>query len=341
MQVVQHRLAFLVQTVGVTNPDIYYTDIQGNRNMEYLSCGVDYKPIFPPGRTAVAMYSDFIREFAEHYADLFDSLIYEVKIGLGPAGELRYPSYSSDSWNFPGIGEFQCYDANLLKEYNTAATKNNQWPNLPNNAGSYNDTPSDAPFFSQNTNLTYQSAYGQFFLEWYSSRLIQHGQSILGNAVAILNIYSPNVTVAAKLGCVYWQYKDDSHAAELTAGYKNDLDDGYRPFAQMLAGLGVSLEFSCFEKRDKDQTGRSAPEDLVDQTLQTAQSVGASLVGQNSQTLYNSSAFKQIEHNCRHDLLPIVGFDFHNLEDALFEQSNFDSFRSFVKTMANPGTIKR
>lgn len=31
---------------------------------------------------------------------------------MGPAGELRYPSYpeQNGTWNFPGIGGFQCYD---------------------------------------------------------------------------------------------------------------------------------------------------------------------------------------------------------------------------------------
>lgn len=31
---------------------------------------------------------------------------------MGPAGELRYPSYpeSDGTWKFPGIGAFQCYD---------------------------------------------------------------------------------------------------------------------------------------------------------------------------------------------------------------------------------------
>ena len=36
----------------------------------------------------------------------------EIQVGMGPCGELRYPSYpeSNGTWNFPGIGEFQCYD---------------------------------------------------------------------------------------------------------------------------------------------------------------------------------------------------------------------------------------
>jgi Glycosyl hydrolase family 14 len=40
------------------------------------------------------------------------TLFQEIQVGLGPCGELRYPSYpeSNGTWRFPGIGEFQCYD---------------------------------------------------------------------------------------------------------------------------------------------------------------------------------------------------------------------------------------
>ena len=34
--------------------------------------------------------------------------IIDIEVGLGAAGELRYPSYpQSQGWVFPGIGEFQ------------------------------------------------------------------------------------------------------------------------------------------------------------------------------------------------------------------------------------------
>jgi hypothetical protein len=38
--------------------------------------------------------------------------IQEIQVGMGPAGELRYPSYpeQNGTWRFPGIGAFQCYD---------------------------------------------------------------------------------------------------------------------------------------------------------------------------------------------------------------------------------------
>lgn len=42
-------------------------------------------------------------------ADFLEAgLISDIEVGLGPAGELRYPSYPQpQGWVFPGIGEFQ------------------------------------------------------------------------------------------------------------------------------------------------------------------------------------------------------------------------------------------
>lgn len=47
----------------------------------------------------------------------------EVTVGLGPAGELRYPAYPEGDgrWRFPGVGEFQCYDAYMLADLKAAA----------------------------------------------------------------------------------------------------------------------------------------------------------------------------------------------------------------------------
>lgn len=55
------------------------------------------------------MYSDFMKSFKEAMVDLLESgTIIDIEVGLGPAGELRYPSYPQDQgWAFPGIGEFQ------------------------------------------------------------------------------------------------------------------------------------------------------------------------------------------------------------------------------------------
>lgn len=44
--------------------------------------------------------------------DSLNDLNQEIQVGMGPAGELRYPSYpeQNGTWRFPGIGAFQCFD---------------------------------------------------------------------------------------------------------------------------------------------------------------------------------------------------------------------------------------
>lgn len=63
-----------------------------NRNKECLSLGCDEVPLFW-GRSPVDMYRDFMEAFANSFQHMFGSVIAEITVGLGPAGELRYPSY--------------------------------------------------------------------------------------------------------------------------------------------------------------------------------------------------------------------------------------------------------
>lgn len=62
------------------------------RNKECLSLGCDEVPLFW-GRSPVDMYRDFMDAFANAFQHMFGSVITEITVGLGPAGELRYPSY--------------------------------------------------------------------------------------------------------------------------------------------------------------------------------------------------------------------------------------------------------
>jgi beta-amylase len=60
--------------------------------------------------------------------------IRDICVGCGPCGELRYPSYpenrqgevTDSQWQFPGIGEFLCYDryslADLKRKHPTKAS---------------------------------------------------------------------------------------------------------------------------------------------------------------------------------------------------------------------------
>ena len=67
---------------------------------------------------------------------------------------------------------------------------------------------------------------------------------------------------------IHWWYKDETHAAELTAGYYNLNDrDGYCPIARMLSRHYAAFNFTCLEMRDSEQptSAKSGPQELVQQ----------------------------------------------------------------------------
>jgi beta-amylase len=57
-----------------------------------------------------------MKSFRENMSEFLNSeLIIDIEVGLGPAGELRYPSYpQNQGWVFPGIGEFQVILASFI-----------------------------------------------------------------------------------------------------------------------------------------------------------------------------------------------------------------------------------
>ena len=165
------------------DPDLLYTDKNGNRNPECLSLWADCAPL--ADRTVLQCYADFMEAFRSRFQHELGSTITEITVGCGPCGELRYPSYpqGNNQWRFPGIGEFQCFDRNALGSLAHAAAKNGhiEWGGTgPHDAGTYNCLPHDTGFFCANG--SWASDYGRFFLTWYSDELIAHGDRMLSVA---------------------------------------------------------------------------------------------------------------------------------------------------------------
>ncbi|KAF2073608.1 hypothetical protein CYY_005065 [Polysphondylium violaceum] len=322
-----------VLSVGASNPDIFYTDQNKNRDQEYLSLGIDEQPLFN-GRTPIDIYSDFMTSFKENFAQYIPSLITEVQIGLGPAGEMRYPSYQLALWTFPGVGEFQCYDKYMLASLAAAANAsgNADWGyGGPDNAGNYNSYPSSTGFFSNGYD-NYASDYGQFFLNWYSDMLIQHGNRTLSRANAIFG--GTGVIVAAKVSGIHWWYLDPSHAAELTAGYKNDQGQAYTQISKMFKENNVAFDFTCLEMRDSEQPSycECGPQELVSQTLLSAQSQGVVYSGENALPRYDQQAYSEIEYQSSRYYL-ISSFSYLRLSDTLLTSQNLPLFAQFVQSM--------
>ncbi|XP_010522319.1 PREDICTED: beta-amylase 6 [Tarenaya hassleriana] len=333
-----------VLEIGDSNPDIFYTNRTGNRNKECLSLSVDNLPIFH-GRTALEMYRDYMKSFRDNMADFIDSgLIIDIEVGLGPAGELRYPSYTeTQGWVFPGIGEFQCYDKYLRADFEEEVTRigHPEWK-LPETAGKYNDTPEETGFFKADGGA-YLREEGKFFLTWYSSKLLIHGDQILSEANKVF--LGCELKLAAKVSGIHWWYKSDSHAAELTAGYYNiESRDGYRPIARMLSRHHAILNFTCLEMRDAEHpvNSKSGPQELVQQVMSCGWRENVQVAGENALSRYDRDGYNQILLNARPNginlsgdrpIRRMFGFTYLRLSDKLLREPNFVTFETFVRRM--------
>ncbi|CAA3014640.1 beta-amylase 3, chloroplastic [Olea europaea subsp. europaea] len=301
------------------NPDIVYTNKSGRRNPEYISLGCDSLPVLR-GRTPIQ----------------------EIQVGLGPCGELRYPSYpeSNGTWRFPGIGEFQCYDKYMRASLAAAAevTGKTDWGlRGPHDAGEYNQLPEETGFFQKEG--TWNSEYGHFFLEWYSGKLVEHGDKILSAAQLIFE--GTGAILSGKVAGIHWHYNTGSHAAELTAGYYNTRNrDGYSAIARMLSKRGVVLNFTCMEMRDEEQPERAncSPEGLVRQVKMATKSAGTQLAGENALERYDYGAYSQVLGTSRSDFgNGLVALTYLRLNKRLFEAENWSTFDEFVKNMSEGG----
>lgn len=332
------------------NQDIAYSDKHRSRNYEYLSLGCDTLPVLK-GRSPVQAYSDYMRSFRDNFKDFLGKTIVEVQVGMGPAGELRYPSYpeGNGKWRFPGVGEFQCYDKYMLASLRASAERilKPQWGHGgPSDAAHYNNWPEECDFFRREGG--WSSSYGQFFLEWYSNMLLAHGERILISAEGIFR--GSGVRISGKVAGIHWHYGTRSHAAELTAGYYNTRNrDGYLPIARMFGRHGVVLNFTCIEMKDAEQPSAAlcSPENLIRQVVLAAREASVQVAGENALPRFDEDAHRQVIRNSRltlHDdphgamYEPMCAFTFLRMSQALFQSDNWRNFVLFVRHMSEGKT---
>lgn len=353
-----------VQEAGEKDPDIFYTDAGGNRNPEYLSLGCDEVPCLS-ARTPMDAYGDFITAFADEFHDLLGNTITEITVGLGPAGELRYPSYPEGDgrWRFPGVGQFQCFDKYMLASLKEAAKTvgRPEWGHGgPHDAGHYNSREWETGFF-KNEGGSFESEYGRFFLNWYSFELVRHADRILTRAGEILSepgrprrvksmkadtnggnlfVFEPAARLSIKLAGVHWWFKSRAHAAELTAGYYNTRErDGYAEIFKMLAKHNTGVSFTCVEMRDCEHPGEGmcSPEGLLNQVLSSASQAGVSVSGENALQRYDNYAFDKITESAFGQSAMAGRMDrltFLRMGDMMVD--NWDAFAAFLKRLTCP-----
>jgi len=329
-----------VQKIAAENSDVLFRDEFGATSSECLSYGVDHEQIFPGvraepnARTALGMYADFMRSFRAHYAAFLPHVIEEIQVGLGPSGELRYPSYSLSKWSFPGVGAFQCYDMYLEDELRDALGT----PPPRNIVRSYNDAPDDTLFFTK-MGGAFATKQGDRFLRAYFERMAKHGEEMLALASDVFE--GCKVTLSAKVAGIHWHRLHPSRAAEAAAGYYcGEGFNAYEKIAELFAKYDVVFLFTCLEKKDSSEKPKAnaSPEKLVEETCIAAQRAGCKYGGENALEFKDRASYQMIldqVNRCQ-----MQGVDFRSvtllrLDHRLVSRSHYTLFSRFVDQLSS------
>lgn len=261
-------------------------------------------------------------------------------MGLGPDGELRYPSHQRLAKNvkISGPGEFQCYDKNMLNllKQHAEETGNPMWGlGGPHDASSYNESPIFNNFFKDDFG-SWESPYAEFFLTWYSNELLSHGDRLLSLATSVFD--GTGVEVSGKVPLLYSWCNTRSHPSELTAGFYNTATrDGYEAVAEMflknsckmiLPGMDLSNEHQPLESF-------SSPESLLAQIRSACKKHGVEVSGQNSADSGAPGGFEQIKKNLSRGAAVDL-FTYQRMGAYFFSPEHFPSFTQLVRNLNQP-----
>ncbi|KAH7666838.1 Beta-amylase protein [Dioscorea alata] len=317
-----------LKRVSDSDPDIFVTDRSGRRREGCLSFAADELPVLS-GKTPLQAFEAFFASFRDSFSDLFGSVITDVMIGLGPDGELRYPSIPAKDARSKtasvGVGEFQCYDKYMLADLKRHAEKSGQplWGlGGPHDAPAYNQSPENSGFFKDHGG-SWESPYGQFFISWYTDLLLAHGDRVLSIASKVFDVLP--VRISGKIALVDAWHRSRARPAELTAGYR-DYDAIVRMFAKNSCGVVVpGMEMSDEEQRN----GSSSPESVMAEILAACERHGVPVTGEN----YGAGGFGRIK-KCLMSSSAVKTFTYQRMGVEFFSPEHWPQFTAFVRGFA-------
>ncbi len=309
-------------------------------NREYISHGADHC-VFLPGmdglRTPIEAYTHFVEAFCRTMSDkgFAGGTVTEIQVGMGPCGEIRYPSYQlrDGKWKFPGIGELQCFDKYLLASLAAAAKRDGhpvEWGVPPKDTGYYNGRIQDAPFY----NGEHRTPRGRFFLRWYSEALVQHCEDVLSSVTGAAR--AVNIDVACKIAGIHWGYLASVRVPECNAGYLvNDEYCFYDEAAAVLRKYGAVLDFTCLEMASEHQPAeaKAAPRQLVHDVFEAAARAGVPVAGENALECYDRDSFNRVVQAFRWSRADAHGFTLLRLTHTLLEHDNHHNLRRLAEKL--------
>ncbi|KAL0234817.1 hypothetical protein PCE1_001853 [Barthelona sp. PCE] len=316
--------------------NLFYVDILGSTSEDFISWAYNNKPIDSLGRTPLDMYQDYANLINDRFVSKYN--IIDIAISVGPASELRYPSYQlNKGWDFPGVGSYCAYSDLMKEDLKSYAAAHGVYDlNLEDlGLSNYNDYISDPTFYSEGK---YLSQNGEIFLKWYFNRLVEHGEAIIKR---VAPVFPNHVAKHVKVSGIHWFAKEGViHGAEMAAGYIRVDDWNFNPYAEiaeMLSRNDVNLAFTCAEMRDYEQPeyALSSPENLVRLVQASADEAAAMSIGvENALQRFDQSAFDTVfQHVTRNPQMRSVTW--LRWGDDMEQDDNFNRYKNFIKRLGD------
>lgn len=250
-------------------------------------------------------YNDFAAAFAARYGAAYASDMQEINVSLGPAGELRYPSYNShdSGTGYPSRGALQSYSplavkdfqTKMIAKYGSLAGVNAAWGTVLGSVTQIQPPSNAATFFSSGD---YKNiAYGRDLIDWYNQSLVDHGKRMLDTVSAALGSSFPGAKLGYKIPGVHWAMTNPSYprAAEVAAGLVQTSVDmnadatghGYQKVVGLAKTITTSrpmiLHFTCLEMDDQNFASQySLAKTLVFWVAQNAAAQAVTIKGENA-----------------------------------------------------------
>ncbi|OHX67475.1 family 14 glycosylhydrolase [Flammeovirga pacifica] len=318
-----------------TIEDLQYVSETGDVSVEYVSLWAD--------TFVVPYYRRFMEAFKQRYKK-YAWMTDEINVSLGPAGELRYPSYNSHDWgDYPNRGTLQCYSRlakddfqrYILKAYRSLDYVNELWQTK------YEDVtdiqmPEAEELFKNNNYST--SRIGIDFFNWYNQCLADHGNRVLRVAMDTFNDDDfRTIPIGFKMPGIHWNISDPNQprVAEITAGLiapypgigavdRGEYKDMLKKIIDKDFKERTVLHFTCLEKMNKDWEGYSRAEDLVMWFSNSAKELDIQVMGENAlyHELYSATGWEQIEKALTRANTSYSGITILRMQN-LFSDNNF------------------
>ncbi len=259
------------QLPGGIPRDVMFVSEQGNESAEFISYWVT--------ELAMPLFRRVLESFKLNVYEEFKDIITQVDASLGPAGEIRYPSYGAHDLDVdcPQPGALQCYSMPalmdlrkfVLERYRTFEEIDRRWSTRISLGQDLR--PPDNPH-EYRISGAHHSEYGRTLHEWYSLVLRRHAVRLLGLFLEVFDCH-----IGVKIPGVHWRtgvrsgsvIEFSDRLAELMSGLVwNDPDGhwlqesmalGYRPLLSDLSKLNrlrgnrLTVILTCAEMEDEEK----------------------------------------------------------------------------------------